>query len=101
MDLGGVRDGAVDPLVPAGREIVAATDAAVLFDADEVPAARAALLAAVGDAGTVRVMAAAGNYQMMNRVLDGVGNPVAAGLASIAAELGVAYPPSGRAGPSG
>jgi hypothetical protein len=36
-------------------------------------------------------MGVAGNYAMMNRVLDGVGNPIRAQLEAMADELGVDY----------
>jgi hypothetical protein len=91
VDLHAVRDARIDPLLPSGRELLAVADAVALWDHDEMPIARAALVDAVGEAGAVRAMGVAGNYAMMNRVLDGVGNPIRAKLEAMADELGVDY----------
>ncbi len=91
VDLRAVNQVAVDPLLPAGVELRAAADAVALWDAEEMPLARAALVEAVGEAGAVRALAVAGNYGMMNRVLDAIGNPIAPRMAAMADELGVDY----------
>ena len=89
IDLHAVRDPRIDPLLPAGRELLAMTDAATLWDDQEMPIARAALVEAVGQLGAVRAMAVAGNYAMMNRALDGTGNPIWSRLGEMAVELGI------------
>lgn len=91
INLGAVRDASQDPLLPAGRQLLAVADAVALWDHDEMPIARAALVEAVGEVGAVRAMGVAGNYAMMNRVLDGIGNPIREQLAAMADELGVDY----------
>ena len=91
INLHAVRDAGQDPLLPAGRELLAVSDAVALWDRDEMPIARAALVDAVGETGAVRAMGVAGNYAMMNRVLDGIGNPIRAQLMAMAPELGVDF----------
>jgi hypothetical protein len=91
VDLHAVRDAGVDPRIPAGRELLAVADAVALWDHDEMPLARDALVAAVGEPGAVRAMGVAGNYAMMNIVLDGIGNPIREQLEGMAEELGVDY----------
>ena len=93
FDLRGVADVTVDPLVPAGHELVAFTDAAVLHDADEVGPAREALLAVAGPEATARAATVAGNFAMMNRLLDGIGVGPHPSMLPIGDELGVHPPP--------
>jgi hypothetical protein len=89
VDLHAVRDSSIDPLLPAGRELIAVADAVALWDHDEMPIARQDLVAAVGEVGAVRAMGVAGNYAMMNRILDGIGNPIRPMLGVMADELGI------------
>lgn len=90
--IGAIVDPAADPLLAAGRELLAFTDAAVLGDTEELPIARAELLAAAGPDAVVRAAACAGNFQMMNRLLDAIGVPVSRAGAALAAELGLQLP---------
>lgn len=92
VELRGIIDVGVDPLLPASRELLAFTDAAVLGDVHEIAVARERLLAVVGEPGVVRAASCAGAFQMMNRVLDAVGSPVGSGELAIADVLGVAVP---------
>jgi len=86
----------VDPmrpsLLPAGSELLAFTDAAVLRDADEMPVARQALLEVAGPAAVVRAAAVAGNFEMMNRLLDAIGVAVRGPSLALADELGLRVP---------
>lgn len=66
-------------------------DAVALWDHEEMPIARDALVVAVGEAGAVRAMGVAGNYAMMNIALDGIGNPIREHLEALAEPLGVDY----------
>ena len=92
VDLTAISNITRDPLLPAGRELRDLTDAAVLRDPHERDLALPALVAAAGEPAAVRAAAVAGNFEMMNRLLDGIGvGP--GGMASIADELRVAYPP--------
>ena len=92
FDLRGVTDTGVDPLVPAGRELVALTDAAVLHDPHEIGPAREALVAAAGPEAAARAATVAGNFSMMNRLLDGIGVGPHPSMLPIGDELGV-HPP--------
>jgi hypothetical protein len=92
MDLRSIADVTCDPLLPAGPELRDLTDSAVLRDPYERDVALPALVAVAGEPAAVRAAAVAGNFEMMNRLLDGIGvGP--GGMASIAGELGVTYPP--------
>ena len=91
-DLVAVVDPMRDPLLPAGSELLAFTDAAILGDHEEMPPARRALLTAAGPDAVVRAAAVAGNFQMMNRLLDAVGVAVPAGRVPLADELGLRIP---------
>lgn len=92
MDMLAISNVTRDPLLPAGSELRDLTDAAVLRDPYERDLALPALVAAAGEPAAARAAAVAGNFEMMNRLLDGIGvGP--GGMASIAGELGVTYPP--------
>ncbi|MDH3299979.1 MAG: hypothetical protein OES24_05680 [Acidimicrobiia bacterium] len=81
-----------DSLLPAGFELTAFTDAAVLRDGHEMPGARTALRNAAGEAAVIRAAAVAGNFQMMNRLLDAIGVRVRRGGMALADELGLTVP---------
>lgn len=91
MALGAIADPSVDSEVAGGGELMAAVDAAVLRDHHELPEARSALIAAVGEAAAVRAFATTGNFEMMNRLLDGLGVMPAPASRGIGAELGVPF----------
>ncbi len=93
IDLHAITDRAVDPLLAAGTELFAFVNA-LLRDDDTIQdgtlqAARTALTAAAGPYAVVRAAAVAGNFQMMNRLVDATGVPIGASLRSIAADLGL------------
>ncbi len=82
----------VDPLVPGGAELLAFTTAALASAAHDDPtlvAARARLVAAVGDAGAARAATVAGSFEMMNRLLDASGVPVPPQMCDVGRDLGV------------
>lgn len=85
----GAADATVDPLTPAGRALVAFTDAAVLRDVHEIDGARAELVSAVGPDGAARAASVAGNFELMNRLLDGMGVGPPERAMHLADELGV------------
>lgn len=91
-DLRAVVDPMADSLLPAGSELSAFTDAAVLRDAHEMREARLKLMAVAGEAAVIRAAAVAGNFQMMNRVLDAVGVRVHRRGMRLADELGLSVP---------
>lgn len=91
-DLRAVLDPFSDSLVPAGRELLAFTDAAVFADTAEMPLARRELIQVAGEDATVRAAAVVGNFQMMNRLLDALGVRVGANAMRLANELGLRVP---------
>ena len=93
LDLRGVTDPIVDPLLPHGCELRAFTDAAVLRDPFERDIALDALFAVAGEAAARSAAATAGNFEMMNRLLDGIGVGPREQMTHIAPELGVPWPP--------
>ena len=75
LDLAGIADPSVDPLIPGSRHLVDFVGA-VVDGSGDITAARQAVAAAVGEAGAVRAALVMGNFEMMNRLADGVGIPV-------------------------
>ena len=87
LDIAVVASGSAPPL-PGGAELAAL---ALTLTTDTVvspTAERNAVAAALGDAAAERAVGVVATFQMMNRLLDGVGAPVAKDLHGIAAELG-------------
>lgn len=88
-----ITDGALDPLVPLGRELVDFVDAIVLLDFDELPIARQKLFDAGGPGAVTRAAAVCAGFEGTNRVVDAVGVPVNKRYYDIADELKVTIPP--------
>ncbi len=95
IDLRAVSDSVADPLLPGGRELRCLVDAVVLRDGEEREEAIGPLLEAVGVEGAVRAAAVIGNFEMMNRLLDGIGVGPFEGMTDIAPDLGISWPPEG------
>lgn len=96
-ELRAIVDPVSDSLLPAGAGLLAFTDAAVLRDADEMSLARQRLGDQAGPEAVVRAAAVAGNFEMMNRLLDAVGVPVSSPGMALADELGLRVPDHLRA----
>ncbi|MEE8331482.1 MAG: hypothetical protein V3R84_06895 [Acidimicrobiia bacterium] len=77
LDARAITDPAIDPLIPAGKPLLAFVDAAL--SGNRLSEARASLTAVLGWDGTVAAAAVIGNFEMMNRVADASGMPVSAG----------------------
>ncbi|MGY9073758.1 MAG: hypothetical protein ACKVHU_12540 [Acidimicrobiales bacterium] len=90
-NLGAIGNPTVDSLLQGGAELLASVDAAVLRDDHEIEEARAALVERLGEAKAVRVFAVAGNFEMMNRLVDGLGVQPTKASQSIAGDVGVPY----------
>ncbi|NOX29518.1 MAG: hypothetical protein GXP35_05650 [Actinobacteria bacterium] len=90
--LAGIKDLSVDVGVIGARFIMAAADAAVLRDDIELVDARAQLVAELGEAAAARTFAVAGNFEMMNRLLDALGVGPMGPTAKLAEELGIEVP---------
>lgn len=87
-----IIDGCGDCQVAHADEIMALVDAAVLRDDDEYPDARIRAELALGRAGADRIAMVAGNFEMMNRLLDAIGAPVRRPLHTLAQEMGLHVP---------
>ena len=77
VDLLPIAAGSGDPLLPAGAELVEFVNA--VLTGEGVATARDAVIAALGEAATVDAASVTGNFEMMNRIADGVGMPVGGG----------------------
>ena len=64
----------------------------MLRDTDEIEPARTELVTALGEPAAIRAFATAGNFQMMNRLLDGLGVGPHQRFHSLAPELDVEIP---------
>lgn len=92
VDPAAIADPRVDPLLAGGTELLAFTDALLASSTHDEPglvAARSALAEAVGPAGAARAATVAGNFEMMNRLLDAAGVPVPDSMFDRGRELGV------------
>lgn len=75
LEMRGLADRTVDALVEGSGELLAFVDATL--DRDTDPAgARAAVVDRLGAPSAVRAAAVIGNFEMMNRLADGIGVPV-------------------------
>ncbi|MDH3730213.1 MAG: hypothetical protein OES13_03645 [Acidimicrobiia bacterium] len=77
LDARAITDPSIDPLVPAGRSLLAFVDAAL--SGEDLSGTRANLAAELGWDGTVAAAAVIGNFEMMNRIADAIGMPVSPG----------------------
>jgi len=89
VDLRAVTNRSDDPGIAAGRELLAFATALVRHEDADLHDARAALLDAAGPTAIVRASAVAGNFQMMNRLVDATGVPIGASLRAVAVDLGL------------
>lgn len=92
LDLLGVGNEHIDVGLPGGRVLSALTESAVLRDSDEMDLARTQAIDALGAATTARAVQVAGNFEMMNRLLDAVGVGPPDGLLSVGDVIGVPLP---------
>ena len=92
LDLRGLVDPDHDSLLPHGAELLTFTNAVIERDRQAMAHARQVLLESAGEAATVRAAAVAGNFQMMNRLLDAIGVRVGRAGMTLAGELGLKVP---------
>lgn len=87
IDITTVATGAV-PAVPHGAELTALATALTTKTSAEPVVERSALIEVAGPEVAERAIGVCATFQMMNRLLDGVGAPVRSSLHGIATELG-------------
>lgn len=75
INLMAIADLSLDPLIPGGRELLAFTTALIAGNDQDLQTARSDLTLALGPVATAAAAGAAGNFQMMNRLLDATGVP--------------------------
>jgi len=92
LDLRAVVDPEIESMLTHGAELLAFTDAAVQRDRGAIGKARHRLADVAGAEATVRAAAVAGNFQMMNRLLDAIGVRVGRAGMKLAIELGLKVP---------
>jgi hypothetical protein len=84
-----IAAGEGDPLLPGGSELIGFVNTTLAGKG--IGEARAAVVEALGPAAAVDAAAVIGNFEMMNRIADGVGMPVGRGtrtsMAGIIEEL--------------
>ena len=76
-------------LLEAGNNLLRFVTALVRGGAAALDAARSSLLEVAGPASLMRAAAVAGNFQMMNRLVDATGVPVGASMSAVATDLGL------------
>lgn len=86
VDLTAIARPESDSRLPAGRELLDFVTA-LIGTGDDLPASRGRLSQLVGVTGLIRAAAVAGNFEMMNRLVDATGVPIGATLRAIEAEL--------------
>jgi alkylhydroperoxidase family enzyme len=82
VDLEAIAFDEVSPGLPGGDELLAFTTATVAREPGLIATARDALVAALGPEAMVDAAGVIGNFEMMNRIADGVGMPVGGGTRS-------------------
>lgn len=87
LDLTPVSSGA-EPDLEFGLELRDLADAMTTRTDQEPIVERTALVSVAGEEAAERAVGVCATFQMMNRLLDGVGAPVNRGLHPLAAELG-------------
>ncbi len=89
VELKAITERDLDPLIPGGAQLLDFVDAAL--SGRGVVAARDAVVATLSEAAAVDAAAVIGNFEMMNRIADGVGMPVGSGsrqrMANIISDL--------------
>ncbi|MEM9746541.1 MAG: hypothetical protein AAF945_07585 [Actinomycetota bacterium] len=92
IDLAGVGSVVVDSGVAGSAEIGALAEAVVLRDEVERDISVERCVGAVGAEATARAIAVAGNFEMMNRLLDAAGVGPTVEMRSIGDLIGVPLP---------
>jgi len=91
INLHSINDPSIESGLRGGRELLAFTNALVGRDDAAIVEARGALIGVLGVEAVVAASGAAGNFEMMNRLVDATGVPVSSRMAEIAVDLDVVY----------
>ena len=89
VNLKAVSDSSLDPLLPAGPELLTFVDALISNDKEVLDQARSSLQDVAGPDAVTRAALVIGNFEMMNRLLDATGVPVPISMGGITSELGL------------
>lgn len=85
VDLEAIADRTRDPMIPGGTELLNYVDS--VLTGTDIAAARAAVVAVLGNDAAVDAAGVMGNFEMMNRIADGVGMPVGTGTRKRMADI--------------
>jgi hypothetical protein len=80
VNLVAITDNSVDPILAGGRPLLDYVNA--ILSGDSVDEARDRVRDVISEAAAVDAAAITGNFDMMNRIADGVGMPVGRGTRS-------------------
>jgi hypothetical protein len=72
---------------PVADALLTFTDALIGRNAEALAEARSQLRAVAGEGSVAAAAGAAGNFEMMNRILDATGVPVSSSMRQVAASL--------------
>jgi len=92
VDLRAITGRAGDPQIASGIQLLGFVTSLIEGDDSDLAVARDVLLEHAGADAVVRTAAVAGNFQMMNRLIDATGVAIGASMRTIAADLGLAEP---------
>ena len=87
LDLGVVASGGA-PSIPAGAELAALVETMTTRPNRDPSVERAALVAVAGEPAAERAIAVCATFNLMNRLLDGVGAPTPVNARPMAVHLG-------------
>jgi hypothetical protein len=95
VDLLPIATGEGDPLIPGGKQLIDYVTA--VLSGTNITSTRDAVVAGLGPEAAVDAAAVIGNFEMMNRIAEGVGMPVGAGtrttMAAVIEDLGLDHFP--------
>jgi len=77
LNISAIRDPSLPTGIPGGTELLRFVDALIAVTPDELVRSQEAIVDALGSESLVDAAAVFGNFEMMNRVAEGSGIPVA------------------------
>ena len=79
VDVAAITDPALDPLIPAGSELLAFTDTTIAGSPGDIARTRSALIEILGPGRMVEAAAVVACLEMMNRITHAAGIPLSRG----------------------